>query len=202
MNIIAFETCFGVSSVCLYNGNILEDVDTIKNNHSNFLLEATEKLLKKTNTKVEDLDAVVVNHGPGTFTGIRAGIAFTKGLAFFNNTPIYGISTLECFITKKPTKQTAVAVKALTEHVYFQVFSEFGLATTEALHIPIKAIPLTENLITVGINLPNETQHYTQMPSAKNLIERFLFQKPSLYKEPLYIRPVNAVIPQNMKTIK
>ena len=202
MNIIAFETCFGMSSVCLYNGDILEEIDTIKNNHSNFLLQATEKLLKKANIKVRDLDAVVVNHGPGAFTGIRAGIAFAKGLVFFDNTPMYGISTLECFITTKPTQQTAVAVQALKGCVYFQAFSEFGLTTTEALHIPIEEIPLMDNLITVGINLPNETQHYAQMPSAKNLIERFLFQKPALYTEPLYIRPVNAAIPQNMKAIK
>jgi tRNA threonylcarbamoyl adenosine modification protein YeaZ len=202
MNIIAFETCFGISSVCLYNGNILEDVDILKNNHSNFLPQATEKLLKKADIKVRDLDAVVVNHGPGAFTGVRAGIAFAKGMSFFDSIPMYGVSTLECFVTAKPKEQTAVAVQALKRHVYFQIFSEFGLAITEALHIPIEEIPLVENLITVGINLPNETQHYTQMPSAKKLIERFLFQKPALYTEPLYIRPVNAVIPQNMKIIK
>ncbi len=202
MNIIAFETCFGISSVCLHNGDILEDVDTVKNNHSNFLPQATEKLLKKADIKVGDLDAVVVNHGPGAFTGIRAGIAFAKGMSFFDSIPMYGVSTLECFVIAKPKKQTAVAVQALKGYVYFQIFSEFGLAITEALHIPIEEIPLMESLITVGINLPNETKHYAQMPSAKNLIERFLFQKPPLYTEPLYIRPINAAISQNMKTIK
>lgn len=203
MNILAFETCFGFSSVCLYfNGEFIQKIDDTKNNHSNFLPLQTKELLMQADIEVKNIDAIIVNHGPGAFTGIRAGIAFAKGLAFANKILIYGISTMECFIKNELETETSVAVQGLKGHVYFQTFNKQGIAITEAKHIAIEDIPRTNSLITVGVNIENEMQHYEKMPHACNLIERFLFIQPELYNEPLYIRPVNAVISQNMKPIK
>lgn len=204
MKILAIETCFNKGSVCLYhNGEFYEKIDYTKNNHSNFLPESILAFFKDFSLSMKDIDAVIVNHGPGTFTGIRVGIAFAKGLVFPFNTPMYGVSTIECFMLEKSMNARSVAVKALKDSVYFQEFDMLGVKKSEIIHIPISEIPECENLTTVGINIDGEKLHFSETPNAINLIKRFLFIKPEIYNdEPLYVRPVNAVIPPNMKPIK
>lgn len=46
-------------------------------------------------TEISDIDAIAVNAGPGSFTGVRIGVAAVKGLAFANNIPCVSVSTLE-----------------------------------------------------------------------------------------------------------
>ena len=54
-----------------------------------------EQLLKSTGTAVSELGAVAVNVGPGSFTGVRIGVAAVKGLAFADDLPCVPVSTLE-----------------------------------------------------------------------------------------------------------
>lgn len=61
--------------------------------HSETLLPMIKRVLG--DTKVSDLDAIAVTAGPGSFTGVRIGVATVKGLAFEKNIPCIGVSTLE-----------------------------------------------------------------------------------------------------------
>ncbi|MDA0617567.1 MAG: tRNA (adenosine(37)-N6)-threonylcarbamoyltransferase complex dimerization subunit type 1 TsaB [Proteobacteria bacterium] len=198
MKLLAIETCFGKTSVCLYvNGELFEKIESEKNRQVNSLPMLVQELFEQHKLSTKNLDGVIVNHGPGAFTGIRVGIAFAKGLVAPLEVPLYGISTLECFAFKK----CVMAVQALKEHVYFQEFDNDASAVGEAIHISITDVPAIENLITVGVNIAGEEEHFPEMPLASNLMKRFLFKKPALLGEPMYVRPVNAVIPQNMKKI-
>ena len=62
--------------------------------HSRTLLPMVEDLLKNTETKLADVDAVAVAGGPGSFTGIRIGVAAVKGLCWGAQKPAIGVSTL------------------------------------------------------------------------------------------------------------
>ena len=62
--------------------------------HSRTLLPMVEDLLKNTETKLADVDAVAVARGPGSFTGIRIGVAAVKGLCWGAQKPAIGVSTL------------------------------------------------------------------------------------------------------------
>ena len=62
--------------------------------HSRTLLPMVEDLLKNTETKLSDVDAVAVARGPGSFTGIRIGVAAVKGLCWGAEKPAIGVSTL------------------------------------------------------------------------------------------------------------
>ena len=63
--------------------------------HSATLLPMAEQLLASTGTDKSALDAVAVAHGPGSFTGIRIGVAAAKGLCWALEKPAIGVSTLE-----------------------------------------------------------------------------------------------------------
>lgn len=65
------------------------------NTHSETLLPMVENLLQGTRTSVDDIDLFAVSAGPGSFTGVRIGVATIKGLAFGKNKPCAGVSTLE-----------------------------------------------------------------------------------------------------------
>ena len=62
--------------------------------HSRTLLPMVEDLLKNTETQLADVDAVAVARGPGSFTGIRIGVAAAKGLCWGAQKPAIGVSTL------------------------------------------------------------------------------------------------------------
>ena len=62
--------------------------------HSQTLMPMIEDLLRVTEHTVNDLDAVAVNAGPGSFTGVRIGVSAVKGLAFTGDLPCVSVSTL------------------------------------------------------------------------------------------------------------
>ena len=61
--------------------------------HSRTLMPIVEGILKNTGLTVRDCDAVAVSVGPGSFTGIRIGVAAAKGLAFAAEKPVVAVST-------------------------------------------------------------------------------------------------------------
>lgn len=97
MLILALECSATPASVALWkDGQMLgESYVRIKQTHSQTLLPMTQALLNAVGVKVADLDRIAVSHGPGSFTGVRIGIATAKGLAFAGDIPCCGVSTLE-----------------------------------------------------------------------------------------------------------
>lgn len=65
------------------------------NTHSETLLPMVESVLRCTGKTVNDIDLFAVSAGPGSFTGVRIGVATVKGLAFGKGKPCVGVSTLE-----------------------------------------------------------------------------------------------------------
>lgn len=63
--------------------------------HSQTLMPMVESMLKNTNTAVRDVDVISVSAGPGSFTGVRIGVAAAKGLADSFATPCFAVSSLE-----------------------------------------------------------------------------------------------------------
>ena len=97
MLILAFETSAKAASVALMeNGKLLgESYQNTGLTHSQTLMVMAEDLLKQCGKTVNDVTAVAVAEGPGSFTGVRIGVAAAKGFAWGREIPCYGISTLE-----------------------------------------------------------------------------------------------------------
>jgi len=94
---LAFETSAKAASVALTeNGKLLgESYQNTGLTHSQTLMVMAEDLLKQCSKTMADVTAVAVAEGPGSFTGVRIGVAAAKGLAWGGELPCYGVSTLE-----------------------------------------------------------------------------------------------------------
>ena len=94
---LAFETSAKAASVALTeNGKLLgESYQNTGLTHSQTLMVMAEDLLKQCGKTVSDLTAVAVAEGPGSFTGVRIGVAAAKGMSWGAGIPCYGVSTLE-----------------------------------------------------------------------------------------------------------
>ena len=97
MLIVGIESSAVAASVAaVEDGRLLgEFYGNTKQTHSQTLLPMAENLLHTLGRKPAECDGLAVSHGPGSFTGVRIGIGCVKGLAFPNQTPCVGISTLE-----------------------------------------------------------------------------------------------------------
>ena len=97
MLILAFETSAKAASVALLeDGKLLgESYQNTGLTHSQTLMVMAENLLSQCGKTAEDVTAAAVAAGPGSFTGVRIGVAAAKGFAWGREIPCYGVSTLE-----------------------------------------------------------------------------------------------------------
>lgn len=93
---LAFESSAKAASVALCeDGRLISQVIQCSGlTHSRTLLPMAEDLLKNAETEMKQIDCFAVAQGPGSFTGIRIGIATVKGLAWAADKPCIGVSTL------------------------------------------------------------------------------------------------------------
>lgn len=97
MKILGIDTSTPIGSVALINGEniIAEHTLNIVQAHSSRLMPAIDTVLKWGDITPDDLDGCAVGIGPGSFTGIRIGVATAKSLCYAVDKPIIGVSTLE-----------------------------------------------------------------------------------------------------------
>ena len=97
MPILAIDTSTMVSGAAIATKDrlIAEVTMQLKLPQSQVLLGHIEDVLKIAHMDKKDLDGIAISIGPGSFTGLRIGVATVKGLAFATNKPCIGVSTLE-----------------------------------------------------------------------------------------------------------
>ena len=126
MLILAFETSAKAASVALLENKKLlgESYQNTGLTHSQTLMVMAEDMLKQCGKTVDDVTAIAVAEGPGSFTGVRIGVAAAKGFAWGKNIPCYGISTLEAMAESLGVYQGYVCpvMDARRAQVYNAVF--------------------------------------------------------------------------------
>jgi tRNA threonylcarbamoyladenosine biosynthesis protein TsaB len=97
MNILAIESSAKAASVALCREEFLvaESYQNSGLTHSRTLMPLCEGLLSSCGVSLSDVDLIAVANGPGSFTGLRIGLATVKGLAWPGEIPCLGVSTLE-----------------------------------------------------------------------------------------------------------
>jgi tRNA threonylcarbamoyladenosine biosynthesis protein TsaB len=95
--ILAIDTATQYASLALYqqDGIYAEETWFAGRNHTTEMAPRITRMIKLANLKVADLTALAVSLGPGSFTGVRIGLAIAKGMALPYKLPVIGVSTLE-----------------------------------------------------------------------------------------------------------
>lgn len=146
MKILAFESSAKAASVALgEDGKLISQYTQSSGlTHSRTLLKMAEDLLANAETKIEDIDALAVAKGPGSFTGVRIGVAAVKGLAWGADKPAIGVSTLEAMAYHLIDRTDGViccAMDARRGEIYNAKFTSDGEKLTRIC--PDRAVPVT-----------------------------------------------------------
>ncbi len=130
MKIFAIDTTVKTATAALVeNGKRIAEYSLSTDTHSTTLLPMISSVLALSGTKVTDIDLFAVSAGPGSFTGVRIGVSTIKGLAFANNIPCAGVSSLEAMAMNfAGIRGTIVPViNARNKMVYTAVFASDGV---------------------------------------------------------------------------
>lgn len=97
MKILVLDSSGMVASVAIMEDDVLIGEYTInhKKTHSQTLLPMLDEVVKMTETNLEEIDAIAIAKGPGSFTGLRIGSATAKGLGLALNKPIIPVPTVD-----------------------------------------------------------------------------------------------------------
>lgn len=127
MRILAFESSAKAASVALSEDGVLL-AESYRNNgltHSRTLMKLAQELLEDCGLTAKELTAVACAAGPGSFTGVRIGVAAAKGLAWGAEKPCVGVSTLEAMARQGACFEGILccAMDARRAQVYNALFS-------------------------------------------------------------------------------
>ena len=129
MKLLVFDTCFNKTYIVLREDDKIISTRMIESNeenyHSAYLIPTIIEILKENRIQIKELDAIGVNIGPGSFTGIRAGITIARVLAQQTDIKLIGITSCEILskINIKNTK-TLVLTDARKNKVYLSLYDE------------------------------------------------------------------------------
>ncbi len=109
--ILSIETATNVCSTSITRDNevVISKHDHLPNTHAKNLMLFIQKIIDESNISLNDLDAVAVSEGPGSYTGLRIGFSSAKGLCYALDIPLISVSTLKgiAFSAKQQFIKTA-----------------------------------------------------------------------------------------------
>ena len=146
MHVLAIDTALEACSVAILDTD-LSDVRVhesvpMQRGHAEALMPLIARVLDRAQLAFAALDRVAVTTGPGSFTGLRVGIAAARGIALAAGKPAIGLSTLATFaapfIAADDTLPVVVAIDARHDHVYLQVFGPGGRTVVAPRVAPLR----------------------------------------------------------------
>ncbi len=139
MNLLAMDTGQAACSVALWRaeGIAAHRYRAMAKGHAEALVPMIEEVQCEAGFSFDELDALAVTIGPGTFTGLRVGMATARGIAVAAGKPLIGVTTLEAIAWPAREEATeagaaiAAAFDARRNEIYLQAFEAEGAALTE-----------------------------------------------------------------------
>lgn len=135
MAVLVIDTCLGACQVGLFeDGRMLAGLsEPMERGHQERLAPMAAEVMA--GASFADLEKIVVTIGPGSFTGLRVGLAFAKGLQLATGAPLAGVGTLEA-LAARTAGNAAGVIDARRGLVYAQAFHD-SLALGEPDIVPI-----------------------------------------------------------------
>jgi tRNA threonylcarbamoyl adenosine modification protein YeaZ len=219
MNLLAIDTACGLASAALIKGDALLGAkhSTQISKQAEELMPLIDSLLATHALSYAALNHMAVSIGPGSFTGVRIGLAAAQGIALARNIPLCGITTLEATALRfvrgqKPSQRFLVALNAQRGQAFVQAFdinNEWPKAAGDAALVALEEVTShaksnNASIITgtcEGLLTPLKGQTITGAVeySAEEIVAlagRAIAQKRTIAAVPFYIREPDAKLPK------
>lgn len=156
MKILAIETSSKICAVAVYEDNLLIDELILEdeNTHSVKLMPLIDQILKKNHMTIKEIDLFAVDKGPGSFTGIRIGIATVKGFIDVTNQKAIGVSSLENLAYSIQEEGIICSlIDAKNQNLYFGLFQNKNNQVTKIADYQFNSL---ENIVEELKNIHQE----------------------------------------------
>ena len=188
--LLVIDTCFNACSAALFDEGaarvIASGYEEMERGHAEALGPMVERLFVEGKTRPDQLHRIAVTYGPGTFTGLRIGLSFAKGMALALGIPLVGLNSLKA-TAQHTSEKVIIAHKAGGTGLFYWT-SPTGPALGSADDISTLAKNQKRNIIGSGFDGAR-----TLWPDAK-IFAPFAATLPVTGEsvEPLYLRPPDA----------
>ena len=140
MKVLVIDTALGACTVAVFDGDrpLAVRHELMTKGHSERIAGLARDVMAEAGVGFDRLDRIGVTVGPGSFTGLRVGLAFAQGRGEALDRPVVGISTLEALarsVDLDPSAQIAAAIDARRGQVYLQTFGAAGTNGPQALDV-------------------------------------------------------------------
>ena len=157
MRVLALDTCLGACSVAILNNDevVARRFEVLGRGHAERLVPMVQDVMSEARTDFADLDRIGVTVGPGTFTGVRIGLAAARGFALAAGVALVGVTTTEAVAealyrdaARVSLPETlAIIHDARRGEAYVQIFRKTGNAAmpaeavTDPSVVPLEEVP-------------------------------------------------------------
>jgi tRNA threonylcarbamoyladenosine biosynthesis protein TsaB len=205
MIVLAIDTCLFACSVAVVDGErvLARRVEPMSRGHQERLAPLVQEAMAEAGLGFDRLERIGVTVGPGSFTGLRVGLAFAKGLASALAIPAVGIGSLEA-LADTETGSVVAVLDAKRGQVYLQAFSDGApVSAPDALPIETAAARVAEfapdTLIGTGATLLADVRPGARIVEADVTdpvaVARLASQRSPVPPRPLYLRAPDAKLP-------
>ena len=159
MNLLALDTSSAACSVCLqiahqeYSSHLIEP-----KSHTNKLLPTIQKLLENSGAVINDLDAIILGVGPGSFVGTRIAAAVAQGIAFAGEINLIPISSMEAIayeaMQKNNLENIIVVQDARMDEIFigkYQLDNQKNLKTSTPIQLQSKFDKIIDNDLEIAV---------------------------------------------------
>jgi tRNA threonylcarbamoyladenosine biosynthesis protein TsaB len=146
MRVLAIDTSLEACSAAVLDTSAgavaAHDSLPMQRGHAEALMPLIARVMQRAGAAFTELDRIAVTTGPGSFTGLRVGIAAARGLALATGKPAVGITTLAAYaaplIAADDSAPVVAVIDARHEHVYCQVFGPGGRTLVTPRLLPLR----------------------------------------------------------------
>jgi len=208
MIVLGLDTCLPSCSVAVLDGErvLATAREVMARGHQERLAPMAQAVMAEAGLAFDKLDRIAVTVGPGSFTGLRVGIAFAKGLALALDKPTVGIGTLEA-LAAEANGLVFPAIDARRGQLYLQAFEDGrALMAPDALSADTAAARIAElsmgrpfTLVGSGAALLAELMPSVRIVDAEGAdachVARLAAARAPAPLKPLYLRAPDAKLP-------
>ncbi|NKB20417.1 MAG: tRNA (adenosine(37)-N6)-threonylcarbamoyltransferase complex dimerization subunit type 1 TsaB [Alphaproteobacteria bacterium] len=219
MKVLGLDSALGACSAAVWDQTVIDCQHRIMpRGHVEELIPMTQETVAASGLGFDQLDLIAVSIGPGSFTGLRAGLAAARGFGLALNIPVHGVTTLEAVafaasrqVPMGPSNPIIVALETKRADIYVQKFDGRGVAQG----VPAAQLPLAAaGLLTDKMNLCGDAANRVLAEASEvmqgNINHLADIERPEagdiaaiaasrvtipVLAEPLYIHPPVAKIP-------